>query len=524
MSVKLNLGDFIAVLPIGVPITIQYNSSGHAAKYFYGFDSSVEPLDKSVVDNLKLKTNVVQNISVKDGSTWVRGMLVPTKLLNYSDSTDSIFSYLSDKDDIEYIFIAADVESLAVNFCGYLSIKRWLDSAGFIPAPSWVVASSGSNDTQIEYQLSTFYKSLNTSVSSEYISAYNPTYGCVFIYRPNEHKYEFNTLMHIVVKKVSKHIDSSGAIYGDMISMNNETYSVSYSQIVTNNIQSNDVVLLENKHILFSKSMDNKNREKRSNKLTCSFCGKIINVPHDGESRCDDANCLSNCYPNICHTLSSLNLPVMSYDTYISKVKSKEIMCLEDVLCLDEYKDIDVNVTLYELLNAYMPLSVSRNNVNIKKLVSLCNNSKQTLLYYIENSNRIFIDLSIRLTDDILKWMNDSYNQSTFRSLLNLPNVHIEENSKLFDGAPIFRNVTILVTGQFRHGEISRVCAILKSYEAKVVTEWCDNVSLVLIGDIKQNISGSALMLAKKMNIPVYEELDFFNRFDIDDDISKNLL
>ena len=109
---------------------------------------------------------------------------------------------------------------------------------------------------------------------------------------------------------------------------------------------------------------------------------------------------------------------------------------------------------------------------------------------------------------------------------MNISQIVISGVEKQFDGAPIFRNKTIMVTGDFIHGDFSTVAAILRSYSAEVVSTWNNHVDCVLVGGLKTNIDGNAINLARANNKSVQDELAFFAAYEIDDDLyqSANLV
>ena len=93
-----------------------------------------------------------------------------------------------------------------------------------------------------------------------------------------------------------------------------------------------------------------------------------------------------------------------------------------------------------------------------------------------------------------------------------------------FDGAPIFRNKTIYITGTFKHGNTADIKAILESYSATVVTDFDNYIQCVLVGDIKDGINGTAILAARELNLPMFTESEFFAKYEIDEDLEKFLL
>ena len=101
-------------------------------------------------------------------------------------------------------------------------------------------------------------------------------------------------------------------------------------------------------------------------------------------------------------------------------------------------------------------------------------------------------------------------------------NFEIISTGLKFEGAPIFRNKIIMVTGDFAHGSKEDVANILRSYSATVTFHYDDTVQCVLVGDSKSNIDGQAIRQARWDHVPVMDEADFFAQYEIDDDLIKN--
>ena len=131
--------------------------------------------------------------------------------------------------------------------------------------------------------------------------------------------------------------------------------------------------------------------------------------------------------------------------------------------------------------------------------------------------------LSAITTTKFINWCRDSKNLEMFTNLLHSGRVEISSAMKQFDGAPIFRNTKILITGTFKHGKLSDVADILRSYSADVTTYFQHDISVVVVGDIKENVDGSIVTKARQAGIQICNESEFFNLYKIDEDL-KNYL
>ena len=58
---------------------------------------------------------------------------------------------------------------------------------------------------------------------------------------------------------------------------------------------------------------------------------------------------------------------------------------------------------------------------------------------------------------------------------------------------------------------------------ATVVTDNKDTYDCVLVGDLQEDVDGSAIRYARNNGIPIMLESDFFNRYGIDEDLHANL-
>ena len=162
----------------------------------------------------------------------------------------------------------------------------------------------------------------------------------------------------------------------------------------------------------------------------------------------------------------------------------------------------------------------------ISDLVKHCNNNVNTLEYYIDNTSQIQIDFHLtgRFVTNLIQWFSNDKNKELLRSLLDCDHIILKESDKKFEGAPIFRNKTILISGDFVHGSQEDIASILRSYSAKVVYEFDPSIDCILLGDTHENINGVYVRKCRDHNIPVFEEFDFFKKYEIDQDLAENLV
>jgi NAD-dependent DNA ligase len=122
-------------------------------------------------------------------------------------------------------------------------------------------------------------------------------------------------------------------------------------------------------------------------------------------------------------------------------------------------------------------------------------------------------------------WLMGEQNLLELKTIIESDQVEIITHDKIltFDGAPIFRNKSIYITGTFRHGVHAEIQTILESYSATVVNSFDEYVQCVLVGDIKDGIDGQAILAAKELHLPIFNESEFFAKYDIDSDLEKFL-
>lgn len=178
-------------------------------------------------------------------------------------------------------------------------------------------------------------------------------------------------------------------------------------------------------------------------------------------------------------------------------------------------------------MRAAVPVSIVPTFDILERFANKCNNKVESVVYYLNNPGRIEPDLDI--TDPIIrrfaKWLQDPYNVSTLTTIFS--RVKIDNKLQKFDGAPIFRGVTLGITGKFKRGDYAEIESILRSYAADVVSSIEPGAKLpdaIIVGGLNDGISGQMIQKAKIHNIPLQEEDDFFTRYEIDQDMAQNLL
>lgn len=510
-------GAFLSVVPLGLRTTLQYNANGLIERAYIGYDDD-KTISADVLAIIKQHKLVPLSIPTKGGTTWVKGVFyTETEFFDEGVLPMCIeSSMISDmkKNPDKYTFYSGNVESLAASFKGATTIRNWLSMSKFELLPAYVISANMDSNS--------FEKMVNTP---RYPFKF-PLISGYMIFENNTFRYFPLDLHQSVVSKVSRFNDENGYIKANMHTTAGDII-VQYSDIVRFNINAaSSVVRKKSGEIIYSTCTDGKKRDKRTSKLTCSICGKQFVAPTVGPVCCDDDHCRSKMYPDICHFLKVLNLPEMSHERFNKLILSGDVLCLTDVLLLDEYKELEIVTSLDKLLESVVPLNVCPNASVFTMFTNRCNNSVQTLEYYMTNPSRLVTDLNISsiFVKRFVDWLSDGYNITTIETLLNSENIKLVDKIKKFEGAPIFRGKTIMITGKFLHGDMNEIMSIIQSYEARVVTQFTNDVDAVVVGQLKEEIDGGALQNARQNNIVIFEEMDFFERYEIDDDLRSNLL
>lgn len=514
----LHAGDFLEVVPVGLPLTLQYDENGVIEKVFKGFKPNEYNISDTILDIIKVNHTVPLRVPLKDGTTWIKGTLyTATQFEDEGKLSEAISSsilkhYLQHPD--QFNFFAGGMESLSCVFRGAQPIRQWLQMTGFNILPGWLITANPTKE-QFVKMLSVNKCTFRLPMISDYI-----------IYRNGEVIYTSTDLSQYICKSISTFIDSHGNIKVSLDLGLDEPVIVHYSDVVTHNIQPGRLVVLDvYGEILCTYQGNSRSKHVVEDTITCPVCKKIIPVSKSGVCKCNDTHCMSRQYDRIVHFLKCLSLPVFTYDEYKQYIKDDALICFTDVMILPQYDGMKIQTTLSKFLSAVVPDPVVQDNNVFTVLCNLCNNSKESLLYYINHPDKIISDLGLSGTEyrELVHWLYDLQNVSDVVTLLESDQVEIVSTDQKFEGAPIFRGKRIMLTGKFNHGDYNEIYSILQSYAAEVVTKFDNSVDCVLVGDIAENVNGSVIKSAKSSGITIMEENNFFISYGIDEDLQLNL-
>ena len=514
-------GSYVEVAPIGLQAMLQYNQNGLLQRVCVlepdmlgiGFHKEVS---KEVLR--KIYNIVPTNINLKDGTTYIEGTFFCKSLPRSSSgniaycTNDEMLKRMEDGDEFE--FYAGNVRSLAASFKGALTIRNWLSSHGFQVLPGVVVPVEMKQET-----LDMLFSRFTAPFNPKFIAAFYIFEGT------NEARVVTSDLYYNKVEKCEMTVDRDGFTKGVLALDTNDIITVNYSAACTHLCDA-----APNVRILYSKSPEGivdlvagitDRPTKPTTSYTCPVCHKQVILPKSGPCQCSDPNCLSILYLDSCKMLTRLGLPELSYEQYMEHVNNKDIICLTDILSLDNYKDSKIEVTISEALAAIVPVNVISDFTFYEKLVNSCNNSIDSVLYYLKNPKRIVTELGINtpMVQRFINWISIPYNLTSVETIF--ATVTLKARTKKFEGAPIFRNNAFVLTGKFKRGLYNEIASILESYEATVLTE-IDILgthkvpNALIVGGTNEDISGSLVKSARSRNIPIVDEDEFFSKYGID--------
>lgn len=510
-------GSLLFIVPTGLQVTLRYDARGNLSKVFQDFDTKVD-LGEDFMKTIVRMGLVPNGIKLTGGITDIWGVF-------YSDTFSVDYGLVP---DCEFTRIAEDIMSGTPGYKFYIgrvntgaaslvtpnAMTTWARLAKFEALPSWLVPEEPT-DAMLEKFITS-----NRSIIFKF-----PIIAGYVICKGTEDPYYYPLNLRIAkVDKTKKYTDDNGFIKYDVVFGTN-TITTNYPQAVSLNIQKGCKVLINRDQIIWSTNKSSAIETRLATRVACDSCGKILDIPAIGMLSCSDPFCTSHLFARInkfCNTLNLIPIPRKKFDKY---VKSGDLQILPDLLLLDEYKDITIECNLCDLITACIPGDVGMNSNWMTKFCNKCNNQYKTVKYYLNGPIRINTELDMDVPQRFMAWLCNDRNLVELDTIVNSSQISIKEVGHLvkFDAPPIFHDKTIFITGTFVHGSLDDITAIFQSYGAVVVTEFDEFINFVVVGDIKENINGEAILGARALKIPTIDESDFFARYSIDQDLEKYL-
>lgn len=522
-------GNYVTVVPVGIPVTLQYNVKGILQTAYLGYSTDKEEMRNGLFKHLYESKCVPVKVPASNGTIIVEGVLYTSKLFpsdtSYEDVGRTLLcTYFLDHPEA-FNFFAGHVYSTGLAFNGSASCRKWLSLAKFKLLPGFLVPGNPTKE------------SIESCING--INQYPFIYPLIMyfiIYDKNSVSFNPTGIKQLCVTKIKSYNDQNGYIMCKIYNQSEDTIYCDYSEAVSYDISDTSCVVLDkNDTILYSYKVPLKSTWifgkseddiKLPGSFSCPVCGRQIIVPKSGPVICPDEHCMSRQYSEFLHFMHSYNMPEMSFDEYNNRVKHGELHWLPDIFLLDNYSEYRIDTTLYDLLISLLPVRLHINSNVVSSFVQHCNNNLNMFTYYIKNPSKIQIDFHLvgNGLDRFVKWLSDDYNIDLISTLLDLDNIQLNKSGKKFDGAPIFRGRTILITGDFKHGSTDDIIGILQSYSAKVVTSFDASVQCLVVGASQENVNGVYIRKCRLKGIPVFDEYSFFKEYDIDADLNKNVI
>ena len=520
----LNAGEYFIPVPLGIPVTVRYNERGKLEKFYTGYaDDSPDRTDE--FKDLIRKHHIINlEIPIKDGTTWVSGVLYTHETFIYEGNLPDVIiePMLRSLKQIpeRFTFYAGSVRSTATSFHGSGPIRQWLQMSGFKVLPGFLMPAKVTKDT--------FIRTVDVPQFTDKFKFPLIMYYIIFRgFRGTGVEFHGTGLKQLFCGNIlpldADSITSSGQILGTIQSSEGQ-YTFDYNLLQRFGVHGPSAVVLDQSGAIIYCCNVSGEQATPTDNLICPVCGKKISSNVD-PAVCDDPHCMSRQYNVIRNFLECHHLPELEYSNFQNLIKSAQLQDFSDILDVQPYNSFGIQTTLSKLLRSIIPVEAVSDNGVITSFVNQCNNSEEVLLYYVSHPSLIRMDLKVvGAVESLIKWLSDPYNDLLVHQLLDHERIHITLVDKKFDGPQIFRNKNIYITGKFKHGDLVEVIAILQSYGARVSYENVNGADCVVVGDIPENVNGQSVRNAQRSHIPVYRESEFFKRYEIDEDLVRNLV
>ena len=507
-------GEYVTLIPIGLPITLQYNISGNLEKVYIGYDSNRRDVSNTFMMTLLSRDYVPGKINLTKGTSWVYGILytndIPTDVSGpLPECVELPLETKFTQHPEQFRFFAGNIECTSVPFHGSTHINQFLHLCRFNVLPGWIVPPV--------MDKSVFYKWIN---SSQY-TFHAVVTGYIIFSKDGSVNTVSTCVSQNTVTDVLEYNDDNGNYRVKLTLDDNTDKYINYATAYKYGISKTTLLYLDAKGNIFDTA---KYSVEYQDTIRCPFCGKTYtaNLDLDEETYCPDVHCTSRLVSPIQRFITVMGFPVMSTEDIKTYIKNGDLTCVTDIFELEPYKSAQIKATIGKCLQAMIPISLIKTTDIFSLFSNSCSNDIKTILYYINHPTDIIADLRIDHPDvhKLIMWLSDDCNARDLTTVLELDQIEIGTIDKRFEGAPIFRNKLIYITGDFIHGNIPEISSILQSYSARVTTVFTNLVDCVLIGGTNENINGKDVVAARNMGIPIMVEQDFFTQYDIDTDLA----
>lgn len=513
----LQAGDYVTIVPAGIRITLQYDANGLIECVYVGYEDD-KVLHPEILPLLLSTNEVPSRIPISKGSSFIYGCLYTGEVYkvegDLNDSVEKVYVNKYVEDPSKFHFFAGHMQSYVIGANTPAVISRWLNASGFKLLPSYLVPKQLTEET--------FASMLNLDT---YSFSY-PRISGYIVFRSGKYQFEKTGVRQLVAKTISQMVSHEGYILSEISSYDFGSITVSYADVVNHNIHPGSIIFVnEENKVLSAFNFSGQKLDTYKRTITCPCCGKVVEVPSRSlKFTCSDEHCVSVMYSRLEKMFQKLELPVVDIEKFREFGKKyNNVVSVPDIFDMEDYKDVSIELTLPKLLDAVVPATVIPKMYDWSVFCSKCNDSLETVLYYLEHPENILTDLDLEpaIYRGLCIWLKNPENFLDVQGMLTCPNVKVITSGKRFEGAPIFRGKSIFITGKFSHGSKEDIKAILLSYSALVYDKFNTAVDCVIIGDLLEDIDGKSVQKAKNLDIPIFEESKFFAQYDIDTDIAS---
>ena len=512
----LSNGEYVSVVPVGILLTVQYDTNGRIEKIIHGSTEGDEDVTDEYLKVIQNSGIIPRTITFKGGRTWVYGVLY-TKVYQYLKSDcvlpEGLYPELKKeflKNPNNFKFSAHSAKSLASVLRGSLATRQWLTASGFNILAGMPMSSEVLKEENFSNRLEKFLGD-NEFFDFPLIAGY-----CVYtngqpIYHPADMRIE-------VVKSVSQTLD----YHGNILMKINDSRVLDYNEGANYyNIQKGSVLLIDYYgNVIYSYRNGMSTVQLKNDLIKCPVCGNMFRVTLGSKTRCTDSHCNSRLFIPTNNLLTAYNIPNVTYQAYKETVdKIGTGYSVVDILSRPEY-DYKITINLPTMLYGIVPRDVVADYNSLALLCNRCHNNVDNLLYQLSNPGILAKNSDIPEISRLVEWLRDERNVQDIQKLMDNPNITIGNQHRRFDGAPIFRNLKICITGDFTHGSNEDIRSIFTSYSGTMVDKVEDS-NVVVVGGTQTNINGYVIKYAQNKGITIFDEYSFFSKYDIDSDLQN---
>lgn len=510
----LRAGCYATVVPVGVPLTLRYNDRGMIDQVNQGYAQS-ETGDESLLTKF-LEDNIVSRTVPSEGTTWIQGILFTHDMINDTVPTgNTIADRLLDKfmkDHTSFEFFAGNAISTAREFPNATAVNQWLGIAKFKTLPGFIIPSDLTPEK------------LDAVINLPGYAFDYPLVDGFWVWNNSVRSYFSNELHPLDIVDVTETLEPiSGKSMITAKLASGVMCTLDYYEAKKFDIQSGDCILEDSAGNLLYNFM----RPQYNGAIyyTCLVCKQQHLLTPDAIVMCNNPHCSSVLYPQVSRFLSVLGFESVSQSEYQSIADTcGKVFMLPDILELDKFDSVIVTCTLHQILEATIPQKyVPATSRLFSTLLQECNSSEKTMMYYLQHFDRFLQSCNYQIDCNIQSWLDDPRNLLELQAVLDNPHIQIIGEGKKFEGAPIFRGKTIMVTGRFAHGTFEDIKSIFASYSAETIKTFSKDAHCLVTGDMQEDINGSIINQCRKINLPIFNESEFFNKYEIDSDLAQNL-